>query len=160
MSKLAKNYLIKIAILSAVVFLDLLTKDLFYHQSFGVLPYLIGVRDAVTLNTGGAWGLFSNFLPALIIFTLLFLGIVVFIEAKWKNTSTLYSLALSFIVGGALGNLIDRLVLGGVRDFIYFPFMPSFPTFNLADSFLCIGMVLLVIYILFVYKTKEKTNDL
>ena len=156
MSKLLKNYIIKISIVLAVIFLDLLTKNLFYRKTFDVLPYLIGVRDAGGLNKGGAWGLFSDFLPALIIFTLIILGIVVFVEAKWKNTNTLYSLALSFIVGGALGNLIDRLFLGGVRDFIFFPFMPSFPTFNIADSFLCIGMALLVIYVLFVYKPKEK----
>ena len=62
-------------------------------------------------------------------------------------------------MGGAVGNLIDRIFLGGVRDFIYFIFVPNFPTFNVADSFLLIGTILFAIYAIFIYKPQEKDKN-
>ena len=84
------------------------------------------------------------------------------IAYKWKIKTSIYTISISFIVGGAIGNLIDRIFLGGVRDFLYFEFYPSFPTFNVADSFLCIGIVLMLIYIFFFsskdFKEKERNS--
>ena len=61
--------------------------------------------------------------------------------------STVMSLAASFIIGGALGNVIDRLLHGHVIDFIQVHYYNSwyYPAFNLADSFICVGAVLMVI---------------
>ena len=62
--------------------------------------------------------------------------------------SVLLKLSLMFIIGGAIGNMIDRVFLGYVRDMIEFTFV-KFAVFNVADSFVTIGAVLLGIYLLF-----------
>lgn len=151
-----KSLIIKISLIFVVVGLDILTKVLFYGKSFSVIESLIGVREQIGLNTGGAWGVMSGNMTILIVFTFIFLAGVVVEEFLCKITHPLFSVALSFIVGGAVGNLIDRISLGGVRDFIFFEFWQSFPTFNVADSFLCIGMILLLIFVLFVYQPKQE----
>ena len=146
------SLIIKISLVLVVVGLDLLTKIIFYQKNLTIIPSLIGVRYQSTLNTGGAWGVLSNNMWLLIAITVMFLVGVVLQEIYFKNTDKLFSVALGFIVGGAIGNFADRIFLGGVRDFVFFEFWQSFPTFNVADSFLSIGMVLLAIYVLFVYK--------
>lgn len=158
-NKIVRSLIVKISLIALVVGLDLLTKNIFYQQNVTIIPGLIGVRSMSGLNTGGAWGILSENLGLLILITVLFLAGVVAEEIIVKNTDKLFSVAFGFIVGGAIGNFIDRIFLGGVRDFIFFEFFGSFPTFNLADSFLCVGMVLLAIYVLFVYKPKEGKND-
>lgn len=150
-----KNYLVKFFIVALVIAFDLITKSVFYGKEQTFIPHIISCRDAGGLNTGGAWGILGESPWILIGFTFVFLVLVVMLEIRWKNDNALYSIALSFVVGGALGNLIDRIFLGGVRDFLYFEFWTGFPTFNVADSFLCVGVVLLVIFILFVHKEEK-----
>ena len=147
-----KNYLLKFFLIVLVIALDLVTKEIFYGQDITFIPQVISCRDVGALNTGGAWGIMGDSPWILVAFTFIFLVLVVVLEMKWKNDNMLYSIALSFVVGGALGNLIDRIFLGGVRDFLFFEFWVDFPTFNVADSFLCVGVVLLAIFILFIDK--------
>jgi len=59
------------------------------------------------------------------------------------------------ITGGAIGNLIDRIALGFVRDFVYFELI-DFAVFNFADSFLTVGTALLIIYVLFFFGKEEE----
>ena len=67
-------------------------------------------------------------------------------------------LSLTFLIGGAIGNVIDRFMLGYVRDMIQFTFV-DFAIFNVADSFACIGAVLIVIFLIFFMdKTKKRYN--
>jgi signal peptidase II len=150
-----KNYLLKFFLIVLVIALDLVTKEIFYGQDITFIPQVISCRDAGALNTGGAWGIMGDSPWILVAFTFIFLVLVVVLEMKWKNDNMLYSIALSFVVGGALGNLIDRIFLGGVRDFLFFEFWVDFPTFNVADSFLCVGVVLLAIFILFIDKEEK-----
>lgn len=58
------------------------------------------------------------------------------------------------LAAGGLGNFIDRLFLGYVRDFLYFKLI-DFPVFNVADSYVTIGLVILIILIMFVYNEKD-----
>lgn len=155
---LLKSYLLKLALVAVFIVLDLITKHFFYGINATIIPYIIGFRDAGGLNTGGAWGIFKNLTWLLILFTIVFLVIIVLLEIFKPSTHPLYLVAISLVVGGTIGNLIDRIILKGVRDFIFFEFMPSFPTFNLADSFLCIGIFLLLIYIILMYSKDEKTK--
>ena len=71
-------------------------------------------------------------------------------DSLFETQSKTYLVAFSFVVGGTVGNLIDRLVLGGVRDFLFFEFYETYPTFNVADSFLCIGLLLFAIFVVFI----------
>jgi signal peptidase II len=68
-----------------------------------------------------------------------------------------YNITLGFILGGALGNLIDRFFIGEVTDFISFTIFP--PVFNLADSFLVIGFTIIIILILKEYIKKDRTGE-
>ena len=152
-----KYFVLRLILIAIVLALDLFTKHLFYGVSQNFLPGLIGFREC-QLNTGGAWSIMSDKTWLLIMLTVVFvIGVLIF-DFFFKSKSKLYSISFGFIVGGAVGNLIDRLALGGVRDFLFFEFAPNFPTFNVADSFLCVGMILLAIYILFVYKSKDSTS--
>lgn len=157
MKNFLKVTLPKILIIFCVLALDLLTKRLFYGDNQDFIPGFLGFRDC-GLNTGGAWSVLSGNVILLIILTSVFvIGAIIF-DVLFKNKSKLYTISFAFILGGAVGNLIDRIFLGGVRDFIFFEFMPNFPTFNVADSFLCIGFILLIIFVLFVYKSKDENK--
>ena len=69
-----------------------------------------------------------------------------------------YNISLGLILGGALGNLVDRYFIGEVTDFISFSFFP--PVFNVADSFIVIGFILIIILILREYlKQGEKQRS-
>ena len=98
-------------------------------------------------NTGAAFSILAGqrllliLLPALVI---IFIAIYVLIK---KPKNRLLMLSLSMIVSGGLGNLIDRIIFGYVIDFFDFViFGYDYPIFNIADSFILIGVVLLVIY--------------
>ena len=73
-----------------------------------------------------------------------------------KEKNLFYCLAFGFVIGGAVGNLVDRLWLNYVRDFIFLDFFPTFPVFNVADSFLCVGAIMLAIFILFMQGKKNE----
>lgn len=151
---------LKILIVFIVIGLDLLTKEIFYGQEYSIIPYLIGVRAVDGLNTGGAYSMLSDKTWLLILVSVVFIVIICIYDLIVKHKSTTYSIGVGFIVGGAIGNLIDRIFLGGVRDFIFFEFYKTFPTFNVADSFLFIGTCIVIIYAIFIYKPKgkEKTD--
>ncbi|HOM02803.1 MAG TPA: signal peptidase II [Acetivibrio sp.] len=107
-------------------------------------------------NTGGAWGIMQNgryiLVPVTIVLSIL---LVYFI---FKNSNKFYRFSLSMILGGALGNLIDRIFRpDGVIDFLDFQFGSySFPVFNAADTFVVVGTILLAYYTLFIYKEDKE----
>lgn len=92
-------------------------------------------------NTGAAFGIFTRF-PQLFILLAVFaiIIIVLFLAYKFSILGTFEKIALCFISGGTLGNLIDRVRLGYVVDFIDFR---VWPVFNVADSFITIGAIML-----------------
>lgn len=114
-----------------IVFLDQLTKDLFTNKHFLFINY--------TTNTGAAFSLFQNQTLLLTIISFLVAIFIFFLAKKEKNLQ----LPLAFLFGGTIGNLIDRVSLGFVRDFID---LQVWPIFNIADSFNVIG-VLIIIYL-------------
>lgn len=106
-------------------------------------------------NYGAAWGIFQNGRYIFIALTVVVSVIVIVYMIKAK--SRFLRLALSFILGGAFGNLIDRVYKGGVTDFLDFHFGSyNFPTFNAADMCVVIGTILLAIYLLFIYREPDK----
>lgn len=97
-------------------------------------------------NTGAAWSILSGKQTFLIIFTLIVI-IALFIYLYKKKTYTkLETVGYSLLISGALGNLIDRIVYGYVIDYLnFYIFNYDFPIFNIADSCIVIGIVLLFI---------------
>ncbi len=111
-----------------IVFLDQITKFLMKDVHFGLFNYVT--------NTGAAFSLFTGFN---FILALISLVVIVFIVYFYKKNSKLL-LPLAFLLGGTIGNLIDRVFFGYVRDFIDLKF---WPVFNVADSFNVIGVAII-----------------
>ena len=100
-------------------------------------------------NTGAAFSILSNKIPLLTIITTIFiiaLFIYLYKLILEDKGNRLLILSLSFIIGGALGNLIDRIRIGYVVDFLDFRLI-NFAIFNLADSLIVVGSILLIILI-------------
>lgn len=151
-----KNWIKIVATIILVLVADLVTKHfLFDIEYFNMIPGFISIATNGG-NTGAAWGLFSGNTLILAIVSILFIVLLFVFNHFIKNKNTWYCISFGFIIGGALGNLIDRLWLKHVRDFIFLDFFPTFPVFNLADSFLCVGAVMLSIFILFMSGKKSE----
>jgi signal peptidase II len=107
-------------------------------------------------NTGAVWGFFSGSVQILALFSLIILAIVTFFYFKVPNGRKYNALKviLVFIAAGAVGNMIDRILLKHVVDFIYF-YIIDFPLFNVADTYVTISAFLLVFLALFYYKDKD-----
>ncbi len=142
----------------AVVVLDQAAKWLVatrvtLHDSLIVIPGFFRITHVE--NRGAAFGLFSESpaqwkIAILILFSLIALVVVSLLLWKNSHTMTVTGVGLALILGGALGNLWDRLVNGHVVDFLDF-YLGSYhwPAFNVADSAIVAGAVLLVAEILF-----------
>lgn len=96
-------------------------------------------------NEGAAFSLFDGSKVFLIIVSIISILFLLYMMKDFKD-SKLNNIAFGLIYGGILGNLIDRLFLGYVRDFLDFNiFGFHYPVFNLADSFIVIGVIILII---------------
>lgn len=131
-----------------VLFADILTKQLVVNfmierQSIPIINnffYLTYAR-----NKGIAFSLLEGKLVFIIIMTILVIGIII----KYIKDSTATSIEIicySLVIGGAIGNLLDRIIYGYVIDFLDFHlFHYNFPIFNLADSCIVIGIFFLLL---------------
>lgn len=137
-----------LSIVSSVVCLDRLTKIFFSHvlsmgESFIVLRNIIHMT--LVHNTGIAFGMFKNQGVVFIIIPLIMIVLLIynFYHYKYNNQklSRMYVVAISLILAGAIGNLIDRILYGYVIDFID---LRIWPVFNIADSAITIGACLLL----------------
>jgi signal peptidase II len=136
-------------IVVGVVLADQLTKVWAVRELADGPVWLVGsdIGFRLARNTGSAFSLFRGFTPLLAV---LAIAVAFFLVRTVRRTDdTLLVVSLSLILGGAVGNLIDRLfrapgfLRGGVVDFVG---VGSFPTFNVADSAVTIGAVLLAIW--------------
>ncbi len=136
--------------------------DGFYHhqhlEHLATDPYYVWRpvwRMNYVENPGAAWGLFRSFSPGFrnLFFTLVSLGAVGFIlhyYRKLADDQRFLQVALAFVLAGAIGNFLDRLARRYVIDFIewYWWNRPDlrWPTFNLADSLIVVGVAMLVLH--------------
>lgn len=129
-------------------------------EGVGTIPALPGLFDFDFLpngNDGAAWGMLSGKQTLLIAATaVMLLAIIVYLAVKHKTIANMAFFSLILVVSGGIGNLIDRMAQGYVVDFIRFAFWDRFPTFNVADISITVGVALLLIYILFIEGKKEK----
>lgn len=110
---------------------------------------LIIIKDFFVLNYvknyGAAFSILTNQRLLLIIISILTLGLIYKVFYN-ENNIFLENFALSMTVGGVIGNLYDRIFFGFIHDFLSFSFLKyNFPIFNFADSFIVIGVILLII---------------
>ena len=148
--------LIAYLIAAAIICIDQLSKFLVYGTAArSIIGNVLWFES--TLNTGVAFSMFSGnsvvfFIIACIASALI--GYLIYSNKLIKSKAQKISLAL--ILGGTISNAIDRIVFGGVRDFIYLKFM-NFAIFNVADMAITIGAILLCVFI--VFSKDRETND-
>jgi signal peptidase II len=112
-----------------------------------------------TYNTGVAFGLFKDLGPVFIVIALIVVGVIVVYARKLRNDQWLTCLALGLMLGGALGNVIDRIRLGHVIDFIDVGIGATrWYTSNLADVSIVLGVILLGVALLVDERRERKKN--
>ena len=155
-------------IAAAVVLLDRVAKwavasNIPLHDSVTIIPGLFHLTHVE--NTGAAFGLFAEStaqwkIGALVSFSVI--ALVIVSALLWKNSHALTTttIGLSLILGGATGNLWDRMMTGHVVDFLDF-YVGSYhwPAFNVADSAIVIGAILLVSEIVFAKSGNEAVKS-
>ena len=107
-------------------------------ESIRTIPGIFHIT--LVLNSGAAFGLLKNWAAFFIIFSFVAIALIILFIAKSSGMSLMLATSLSLILGGAAGNLVDRLKFGYVIDFLDFRI---WPVFNIADSAISIGIVLL-----------------
>ena len=95
-------------------------------------------------NTGAGFGILKSQALILIFISVAVIGIILYNFDKIKNNETLLQILAGFVLGGTIGNLIDRLAYGRIIDFLDFRI---WPIFNFADSFVTTGVIGLIIYL-------------
>src|SRR3989338_3189604 len=138
---------------SVVLMLDQLTKWLIRtHFLFGeARPVLGGVFHLTYYqNPGMAFGLMQGFSAVIAVFSVLAIGFLIYLSRQWSAGgphARLVQVSLGLIVGGASGNLVDRVVLSSVVDFLDFGIGEyRWPAFNVADICISTGVGMLVLF--------------
>lgn len=154
-NKITKLILILTALLA--FFLDRISKMLIVNNfSYEMEKTIIKNFFSIIYvkNTGAAWSLFEGKQTLLIIISIIFLVFLISFIIKEKPDK-IDNLTYGLIIGGIIGNLYDRITLNYVIDFIAFNiFGYEFPVFNLADSFIVIGVIILIINLI-----RSEKND-
>lgn len=140
-------------LIALVLILDRLTK-LWALNVLTKVPEIVIIKNFLSFsyleNRGAAFGILQNKVSLLVIVTLVVVMGIIYYLIKYKPSSRLLKLSLSFIIGGALGNLFDRIFYKYVVDFILIHYKDVFyfPTFNAADMAVVIGTFLLIFYLI------------
>ena len=158
------------AMIAAIVGIDQLTKwivvqNLPYGSSYEWIKKIL--HFTYVRNEGAAFGILSNHRWVFLVFSsiaIIGIGVYLFRFCKqgWR-----YKISLAFLIGGGIGNMIDRIAFGYVVDFIELPFLWSpvindfFPVFNVADSFVTVGVVMLAVALIrdVIREEKEKKRQ-
>ena len=134
-----------------IVFLiiDIVSK-LVVSKLMDVYDSIVIIKDFFNItyvrNTGAAWSIFEGETLGIIIVSLLIIFFIIYYISKNKPKNKFEIIGYSLILGGALGNLLDRIIYGYVVDFLdFYIFGYDYPIFNLADSFIFIGVLILII---------------
>jgi signal peptidase II len=129
---------------------DLLTKWAAFRDANLIRPYIVipNFLDLTrTENRGGVFGIGQGKVAFFILFTIIASAVILWAVRRYGRTSRLLTFGLGCVFGGAMGNFWDRVELDRVRDFIHcFIGRYHWPTFNLADSAICVGAAILVIH--------------
>ena len=104
-------------------------------------------------NTGAAFGMFQNASMVFTVLAFIVIAAIIYYYPHVENTDWSLRLAMSMQLGGAIGNLIDRLRLGHVTDFIS---IGSFPVFNVADASISVGAVVLLLGVWLMERSEKK----
>ena len=142
-----------------VVLLDQVSKHFVCTnlKPVGNIPIIKGILDFTYVeNKGAAFGILSDNRIVFMVFSVIIIAVLGYIVAMYHGQSKLFDVCLGLIVGGGVGNMVDRAFLGYVIDFIDFcAFDFWIWVFNIADCAVVIGCILAVIFVLFDKKAQN-----
>lgn len=154
-------YLALAAFAAAIVALDQWTKWLVRRDLplYASKDSILGIFHITHVeNTGGAWSMFSGQLWLFIGVMALFVALIVVLIWKQWLKKPFEWWCLAAILGGGIGNLIDRLANSRVTDMICLDFV-NFPVFNVADCFITVGCFALIVYVILLDRTEDKKRE-
>ena len=160
LSQYTKKALPLVIVSMPMLLLDIVSKRIIretinWGDGIPVIPGFFNLRH--DRNTGAAFGILSDQRTFLILITIAALIFIFWYSFKFQNSRWMQC-ALGFILGGAIGNFIDRIFLGSVVDFLQFGIESKglfWPTFNVADVSVCIGAGMLIV---FLFRVQHKTH--
>ena len=154
-----RNKYIRLVVIGGIiVIIDQLTKYFIIQHVplHDTVPVISGLFNIIHIkNPGGAFGLLANLSPNMRAFIFLFIsslaiGLILYFYFKTPTAHTWLAVGFALIFGGAVGNLIDRIRLGVVTDFLDFYISKyHWPAFNVADSAITLGIGIFVYHLLF-----------
>ena len=147
----------------AVILIDQVTKwmivkEMYYGKSITVIENFLYITSH--RNRGAAWGILQGQMWFFYLITVVVVvGLIIYIQ-KLKKQDKWFGIALALMLGGAIGNFIDRVVRKEVVDFVNtYIFTYDFPIFNVADSALVVGVIIMFIMTLFEGKMKKEHKE-
>lgn len=161
------KYIVAVIIIPCVFIIDQITKRWAVSSLRGQAPVEVikGFFDfRYVENPGAAWGIFGSIddsirKPFFIIVSVIAILFIIYFFIKIKKEQRVLSIAISLILGGAFGNFYDRVANSYVVDFIHWFYKDyHWPTFNIADSAISCGVILMIIHMLFLEK-EEKSPE-
>lgn len=157
--KTVKTILFDIFIFIAMIAIDQIVKNWIESNIAlrSVVAFIPGIIDITFVkNSGAAFGMLSSYSWILLVVRIFMSGVVSFVLIKYyKKMHPLFKLSLCLILAGAIGNLIDQIWFGYVRDMFEFHFV-EFAVFNVADIWITFGGAFLFIYYLFIDRRRKE----
>ena len=152
----SKIYLISLILLIVDQLVKLLIKSTFkLPEELELIPNFFSLH--YLQNDGAAFSILQNKTYLLVIVAIICLGIMVYYIQKEKTFTKLSSISLGLILGGIIGNLLDRIIYKKVIDYLSFTFFTyNFPVFNIADVGITVGALLLIVSCL---KEEQSSNN-
>ena len=140
-----KVYLTSVIVLLIDQIVKLLIKtNMNLNEEISIIPNFFSIQ--YLKNTGAAFSILENQTILLAITSIICISVIIYYLKKEENLTTAMYLSFGLVLGGILGNLIDRIVYQGVMEFISFKiFNYNFHVFNIADIGITIGVLLLII---------------
>ena len=153
-----KNYFIVFIILISICIDQIVKQVIIKNILNSSIEIINGVLNFTYVeNTGGAYGIGSNNILMFIIINVIIIGILMkFVISKRDEINNALLIAISLIIAGGIGNLIDRIFRGYVIDFIDINPVFKYPVFNIADIFVVTGCIVIAIDL--IYRTIKSKN--
>lgn len=161
MNKKIKRLIVEFFIFALLIIFDQYTKSLavkylLNKPSIKIIPNALELYYLPNGNTGAAFGILAGhqYLFSLIAIIVVLIIAYVLFNIPFDKKYNFVSCLLILIAAGGIGNMIDRLVQNYVVDFIYFSLI-NFPIFNVADIYVSVSTVLIMIYLIFIIKEED-----
>lgn len=151
------NYIFAIGLILVILLVDFYTKyivrnDVRFIKGVPIIPNLLNL--IYVKNEGAAFSMLSGYRIALIIISSLAIILGIYAITRLYRNNEIIILAVSMVIAGGIGNLIDRIFFGFVTDMISLSFFP--PVFNVADISVTLGCIILIIYIIAFDSSNER----